>query len=394
MNHELSSTNELTGSLPRSVYVHIPFCRHRCGYCNFSLVAGRDHLIQRFLNALQIELRKKLGKARVELDTLFLGGGTPSHLSVKQLDTLFEMLREHFDWSQESEVTVECNPNDLDESKAEKFSDHCVNRVSLGVQSLHPGKLTILERDHDPRQVETAVQLARSFATSVSIDLIFASPGESKQQWFDDLNAASDLNPDHISSYELTFEKGTSFWNRLQRKQLSELDEDLKAEMYEHTLSRLRELKYEHYEVSSFARRGHRCRHNQVYWSGESYLAFGPSASQFVGGVRETNHRSPTQYMKRIEAGKSPVEEREQLTGVDAAKERLAIGLRRLDGVEVAKLESSTGYSIETILGEAIHGLLEHRLVEFAINSKQQAVFRLTEKGVMLGDGVASLILK
>ena len=371
---------------PRSLYVHIPFCRHRCGYCNFSLVAGRDHLIERFLGALETEI-SWLGDS-YELDTLFLGGGTPSHLSPVQLDRLSEIIFSRFSLAADAEVTAECNPNDLDERRGQALAKLGVNRISLGVQSLRLEKLTMLERDHDFADVENAIQVARSFCRSVSIDLIFAAPSETLPQWESDLDQALGLNPDHVSTYELTYEKGTQFWNRLNRGQLSQADEELRREMYCHTIDRLSSAGLEQYEVSSFAKPQHRCRHNMVYWSGDPYFAFGPGASKYVDLIRQTNHHSTMRYMDLIEQQRLPVAESEQLVPIDCAKERLAIGLRMIDGVDEKRFKSSTGFSVEEILGPLGEQLQENEML-----IHKSGFWRLTAKGILICDWISGEIV-
>ncbi|MDA8563601.1 radical SAM family heme chaperone HemW [Mariniblastus sp.] len=337
-------------SLPRSVYVHVPFCRHRCGYCNFSVVAGRDYLVERYLNAIETEIGW-LEKS-YEIDTLFLGGGTPSHLSPANLERLMVSIRSRFSLADDAEVTAECNPNDLDASTATALAACGVNRISLGVQSLDAAKLKSLERDHTLEDVHRAVERARLFASSVSVDLIFAAPGETLEEWQRDLEAALQLQTDHVSAYELTYEKGTQFWNRLNAKSITEADEDTRADMYNHAISRLNDAGLAQYEISSFAKAGHRCRHNEVYWNGQPYFAFGPSAARFVDGVREMNHLSTMKYFKHVEAGERPIDFHEQLSPEAAARERLSIALRHVDGVDCKNFERETGFSITQLLGE------------------------------------------
>ena len=372
---------------PRSAYIHIPFCRHRCGYCNFSLVAGRDHLVDRFLNALEIEIRQLPQSA--ELDTLFFGGGTPSHLAPDQLQRLGQIVAHRFSFTADAEVSAECNPNDIDQEKIDGLLSLGVNRISLGVQSLNAEKLKRLERDHNAAEVARAVELAKANVASVSMDLIFAAPQETLQQWQTDLADALALQPDHLSTYELTYEKGTQFWNRLQRGGLAIADEDLRADMYEHSIQQLKQAGWEHYELSSFSAVGHQCSHNQSYWNGNDYFAFGPGASRFIDGIRSTNHQSTLTYMKRLEAGQNPTEQTEQLTGVAAARERLVVGMRLLQGVNVAQLEAATGVAFETILPRStLEPLVSENLVEISAG-----VCRLTRRGVMVSDGVAAAIL-
>ena len=381
-----SATFQPQNRRPRSLYIHIPFCRHRCGYCNFSLVADRDHLIERFLDALETEISWL--RENYELDTLFLGGGTPSHLSPSHLVQLKQIISSRFSLAPDTEVTAECNPNDLNGPRGLALADLGVNRISLGVQSLRLEKLKALERDHNIADVENAIHVARSFCRSVSIDLIFAAPSETLALWKSDLDRAIGLNPDHISTYELTYEKGTQFWNRLSQGKLSQANEELRSEMYCHTIARLAKAGLEQYEVSSFAKPQHRCRHNTVYWNGDPYFAFGPGAARYVDSIRQTNHRSTMRYMSLIEQQRSPVAGSEQLAPLDCAKERLAIGLRMIDGVEGIPFKASTGFSVEEVLGPLAVQLQENKML-----IRANDFWRLSEKGILICDWISGEII-
>src|SRR5262245_17492314 len=366
---------------PRAAYIHVPFCRHRCGYCNFTLVAGRDDLVAAYLTALEREL-SGLSHPQ-EVDMLFFGGGTPSHLSREQLERLFEIVRRWFPPAAGAELSVEVNPIDLCEAKSRVLAAAGVTRVSLGAQSFQDWKLAALERDHDTATICTAVERARQFAKSVSLDLIFGAPGESLARWRDDLQAALKLAPDHVSTYGLTFEKGTNFWSRLNRGELARVDEEIERQMYEAAIDMLTAAGFEHYEVSNFARPDHRCRHNENYWLGGQYFAAGPGAARFIGGVRQTNHRSTTTYITRVLSGQSPVAETEQLAPEDATRERFVFALRRLEGIDTQKFASVTGFSVETLGGEALPRLIDLGLLELSAGR-----LRLTRQGLMVSDAI------
>jgi oxygen-independent coproporphyrinogen III oxidase len=365
----------------RAAYLHVPFCRHRCGYCNFTLVAGRDDLIDAYLNALAIEL-SWLEQSR-EVDTLFFGGGTPTHLSCQQLDRLLTIARWWFPLAVGGEFSVEANPIDLTLDKARLLADAGVTRISLGVQSFHEWKLRALERDHDEQTICAAVEVARQFAASISLDLIFGVPGESLADWHRDLESAIALAPNHISTYGLTFEKGTAFWSQLTRHELARLDEDLERQMYELAIDTLTAAGYEHYEVSNFARPGHRCRHNENYWLGGQFFAAGPGAARFIAGRRETNHRSTTTYIQRVLASQSPVAESEQLESEDAARERLVFALRRLEGINCHEFAAATGYSPQQLGGEALQ-----RLTDLGLLDLTNERLRLTRHGLLVSDAI------
>jgi oxygen-independent coproporphyrinogen III oxidase len=288
---------------PRAAYVHVPFCAHRCGYCDFTLVAGKDHLIESYLSALERELAGTVeGTAGrgAKLDTLYFGGGTPSHLSPAQLCRLFELVLSRWELSPGSEFTIEANPVDLTDERIGVLAEYGVNRISLGVQSFDDQLLAVLERNHHGSTIGEVLKRLRGTIDNVSFDLIFAVPGQTLELWRDSLRQTVELGARHVSTYGLTFEKGTSFWSRRQTGGLQAAPEELEREMYAHAMSFLQSRGFQQYEISSFALPGFRSRHNQVYWSGRPYLAFGPGASRFIDGVRETNHRSVTTWLQRI----------------------------------------------------------------------------------------------
>ncbi|MDP6468301.1 MAG: radical SAM family heme chaperone HemW [Pirellulaceae bacterium] len=379
---------------PRAAYVHVPFCRHRCGYCNFTVVAGRDDLIGAYLEALQREL-SWLNTPR-EVETLFIGGGTPTHLSGAGLDQLLRVVLQWFPLAADGEITVEANPVDMTPERAEILQHHGVTRLSLGVQSFDNGKLQVLERDHRRADVEHAFRLARSAVSAVSLDMMFGVPGESIQTWQTDLESALALGPDHVSTYGLTFERGARFWSRLGKGQLECADEDLEGKMYERAIDVLTEAGFRHYEVSNFARVDRssstdadwRCRHNEVYWTGRTYYAAGPGAARFVDGRREVNHRSTTMYLRRILAGQSPVAESESLDAEAAARECLVFGMRRLEGVKKSRFASETGFSVEALCGNVLRQLIE----QGAIIEEDDWV-RLTRSGLLVSDAIWPRIL-
>jgi oxygen-independent coproporphyrinogen-3 oxidase len=377
----LSVSPSLHHPAPRAAYIHVPFCRHRCGYCNFTLVAGRDDFIAAYLGALEREL-SQLEQPR-EVDTLFFGGGTPTHLPPDELRRLFSIVRAWFPRAAGGEFSIEANPIDLDEVKAQILAGAGVTRVSLGAQSFHAAKLRVLERDHDANTIRRAVALARGFAQSVSIDLIFGVPGETLADWQADLRAAIELAPDHVSTYGLTFEKGTAFWSRLTRGELSRVDEEIERQMYEAAIDALSAAGLEHYEVSNFARPGNRCRHNENYWLGGEYYAAGPGASRHIAGRRETNHRSTTTYVQRVLASQSPVAEGEQLDPENAAREKLVFTLRRLEGINLAEFAAQTGFKVADLAGDSLPRLLDLGLLELC-----DGRLRLTRRGLLVSDAI------
>jgi len=365
----------------RSAYIHVPFCAHRCGYCNFTVAAGRDDLIEPYLVALERELAwlKTVRNVR----TLFIGGGTPTQLPPAPWRRLLATVTRWFRLEQQAEFSIEANPADVDPQRLDLARQFGVTRISLGAQSFSNSNLRFLERDHAGKDVLRAVALARERFDSVSLDLIFGLPHESLEGWRHDLQSAIELAPQHISTYGLTFEKGTLFWNRLSRREFQPLGEEREREMFELAIEMLTSAGYEHYEVSNFARPGHRARHNEAYWTGGEYYAAGPGAARYLDRCREINHRSVTTYLKRVLRGESPVTERERLNDEQAARERLVFGLRRLEGVHRVEFEQQTGFSIDGLVGTALKKLLQWELLEFANEH-----LRLTHSGLMVSDAI------
>ncbi len=383
-----TSTAELNETpQPRAAYVHVPFCAHRCGYCNFTLVAGRDDLVDRYLEAIALELAA-LGRPR-EVDTLFLGGGTPTHLPLDRLARLIDTVLRWFPLAPGHEFSIEANPIDLGPDLVELLAERGVNRISLGGQSFDPEKLRLLERDHSPSLLRRAVELARGRIRSVSVDLIFGTPGETLAGWQRDLAVALELRPGHVSTYGLTFERGTQFWNRLAHGELARLDEETERAMYCTAIDTLTGAGLEHYEVSNFARPGERCRHNEAYWSGAGYYAAGPGAARYVDGRREINHRSTTTWLRRVLAGESPVAESECLAPEDRARERLVFGLRRLAGVERGSFRRTTGYEVDALVGTQLADLVERGFL-----TDDAQVVRLARAGLLVSDSIWPLFLR
>jgi oxygen-independent coproporphyrinogen-3 oxidase len=368
-------------SPPRSAYIHVPFCKHRCGYCDFAVIAGRDDLIGAFLDALGTEL-SWLGAPR-PVDTLYFGGGTPSHLDQRQLARLCELALAAHPLNHGPEWTVEANPESLSRERLQVLVDHGVTRISLGVQSLNDEKLRTLDRAHTREAAERAVRLVQAAGLHVSLDLIFSAPGETLAAWRQELRDALALAPDHVSTYGLTFERGTAFTTARERGQLCELDEELQRAMYAEAIDALTSAGYEHYEVSNFGLPGRPSRHNEVYWAGDEYFAAGPGAARYVGGARETNHRSTLAYLNAVAAGQSPVADREQLPPERRAHESLVLGLRRLRGVDKRQFAAKTGYDVDALAGAAIAKFAALGLLEDDADR-----VRLTREGLFVSDAL------
>jgi len=371
---------------PRHAYVHVPFCRHRCGYCDFSLVAGRDDLIDRYFAALAVELERV--REPLDLDTLYLGGGTPSHLGPDGLGRLFGLLHASLRPVAGAEVSIECNPEDVTAALAEAALACGVTRASLGAQSLDAVTLRSLDRSHAPDDVRRAVALLGDRGLAVNIDLMTAAPGQTLDAVERDLDAVLGLEPEHVSVYCLTWEKGTAFEGLRRKGALAAADEGDERAMFEAAIDRLEVAGYEHEEVSNFARPGHRCRHNEAYWDCRPWEAFGPGAARFDGRTRITNHRSPVTWMNRVLAGDDFTGDTDAMDDDAAARERLVVGLRRRAGVERAAFRAASGLDLDDLAAPAIT-----RWVVQGLATDDGATIRLTRAGLLVSDSLWADVL-
>jgi oxygen-independent coproporphyrinogen-3 oxidase len=371
---------------PRAAYIHVPFCAHHCGYCDFAVATGKDHLIDLYIDALGAELAT-LGEPQT-VATLFLGGGTPTHLDCRQLERLLVELERWLPRSPGHEFSVEANPRTLNADKVALLAAHGVTRVSLGAQSFQPRSLRILERDHDPAEVPRAVAQLRRHISQVSLDLIFGVPGQTPADWDTDLNQALALEPDHVSTYGLTYEKGTRLWKQWQRGKVRPLDEEAERVLYLHAIDTLEGAGFDHYEISSFAQPGRRCRHNQVYWANEPYFGFGMGAARYVDGRRELNTRDLHSYLRRALAGEPATFQTEVLEPEARARETLALQMRRADGVERRPFLDQTGFDLDDLAGAALA-----RHVGLGLISDDGKRVWLTRHGKCVADAVTCDLL-
>jgi oxygen-independent coproporphyrinogen III oxidase len=371
---------------PRAAYVHVPFCAHHCGYCDFAIAVGLDHLAELYLDALENEMAALAEPQTVR--TLFIGGGTPTHLSTKQLARLLASIRRWLPLAPGGEFSIEASPDTLDDDKVAVLADHGVNRVSLGAQSFHPHLLDILDRKHRASHVPQAVERVRRRIAAVSLDLIFGAPGQTEKEWRGDLAAALALEPDHLSTYGLTYEKGTPLWKQRERGQVRPLDEDAELTLYSTAIDVLESAGFEHYEISSFARPGRRCRHNEIYWANEAYFGFGMGAARYVRGRRELNTRDLKTYIRRVLSGERATFQSEELGPEERARETMAVQLRRAEGIDRAAFRSQTGFDLEATASPSLWAIIEQGLL-----ADDGLSVRLTRRGKYVADGVIERLL-
>lgn len=362
------------------LYVHIPFCPKVCPYCSFYKEISDRNKTQAFLNALLIDLDRRLGEIpRRRVETIFFGGGTPSALSVKQLEFLLTGLHQRLDLTGLTEWTLEMNPATVSLEKAGMLRNYGVNRVSMGVQSWDPAMLDRLGRIHSARQAEQSFQILRGAGfTNLNLDLIFGIPGQTLACWEQSLLKTVGLDPEHISAYCLTYEEDTEFFRRFQRGELRQ-DTEQDAKFYELAMSVLSNAGYEQYEISNYSKPGRECLHNLAYWRGYDYLGLGPSAFSTVGRNRWQNTPDTSRYIQQLQAGCEPVAFKEHVTSQIRTAEAIAFGLRMSGGVPVSTMGLWAG---------EVDALRREGYVETG-----NARVRLTAKGRMVADSIAELFV-
>ena len=349
-----SATREF-GHTPFGVYVHVPFCRTRCGYCDFNTYTASElgapgspqHASQAEYPGLveqEVDLAAKVlpaGRARVS--TVFFGGGTPTLLAPRRLGGIIAKIDERFGLAEDAEVTVEANPESVGPAELEQLRAGGVTRLSFGMQSAVPGVLRVLDRQHQPGRPLDCVRWARAAGFEhVSLDLIYGTPGESDDDWRRSLEAAVEAGPDHVSAYALIVEDGTRLAAQVRRGEISPPDDDAMADRYLIADELLGAAGFTWYELSNWAtsERAH-CRHNQLYWTGADWWGFGPGAHSHVGGVRWWNVRHPAAYAQRLAAGQSPGAGRERLTPAEQRMEEIMLRVRLAEGLPLSRLAAA-----------------------------------------------------
>ncbi len=373
------------------VYLHVPFCRVRCGYCDFNTYTvdelrgvKRSDYAGQAIAEVALAKRVLAGLPAREVSTVFFGGGTPTMLPVGDLAAMLSSVRDAWGLADGAEVTTEANPDSVDAAYLRSLADAGFTRVSFGMQSAVPRVLATLERTHDPERIPLVVEWARQAGLQVSLDLIYGTPGETLEDWRTSLDQALAQHPDHVSAYALIVEDGTKLARQIRRGEVAEPDEDLQADMYELADERLGGDGYEWYEVSNWARSdGYSSRHNLAYWQGHDWWGVGPGAHSHVGGVRWWNVKHPAAYAERMLAGHSPAAGRETLDAETRRVERVLLRSRIREGLDVAELTAPGRTAIAALIAD---GLVE-AAAAFA------GVVRLTLRGRLLADLVVRRLL-
>lgn len=339
------------------LYIHVPFCKSKCFYCHFASFPDQRKEIPRYLKALAKEMKIYKGKT---LETLFIGGGTPTLLNPKDWTFLFQSLRNSFDLSPQIEITVECNPESVTEKKLSLFLENGVNRLSMGLQSSHEKLLNILGRCHTVEQFKRIYSKARTLGfKNVNIDLIYGIPEQTLSDWDETIVKVLNLSPEHISAYALSIEEETPFDSK---KYI--VDDELQAEMFELISERVQKAGYVHYEISNFAKQGFECRHNLRYWKNMETIGIGVSSASYENGIRRKNSEDLYHYLASIENGSSPVIEETTLSKEEQIGENLMLSLRLKEGFDITP-------EIRTLYGDVIDKYISLGFLKYSENGKR-----------------------
>jgi len=365
------------------LYVHIPFCRQACHYCDFHFSTDTGPRLD-LINALTHELALQKDYLGEEINTIYLGGGTPSILNRGELDTLFSVIRTHFVLAPHAEITLEANPDDLTKEKLEEIRASGINRLSIGIQSFDDNLLKYLNRVHDANGARRCLKYVREAGfNNISIDLIYAIPGQSQKIWEETLQEALSFLPEHISSYGLTIEERTVFGNWSKRGKLHPMDEENSAQQFEILTDMLLQAGYGHYEISNFCKPGFHSRHNSNYWKQSRYLGIGPSAHSYNGDSRQFNIRNNASYVRSINKGIVPFE-REVLTRENKINEYILTTLRTEWGCNLSFLKQHLDDDLLHRCGDNLSLLQQNGLIMIG-----NGILQLSRKGKLLADKIA-----
>lgn len=366
---------------PSSAYIHIPFCTQICYYCDFSKVFIKNQPVDAYLQALIAEFRSYDLK---KLRTLYIGGGTPTSITAAQLDYLLTELSRDLDLKALEEFTIEANPGDLSPDKIEVLKSSAVNRISLGVQTFNDKHLKQIGRSHNEAQIYSTISaLKEAGFHNISIDLIYALPGQTLEQVKENVAKALALDIPHLSLYSLILEHHTVFMNKMRRGKLNLPTEDLEAEMFEYIISEMEANGFEHYEISNFSKPGFYSQHNLMYWNNDEYYGCGAGASGYLNGVRYRNRVPIQHYLKAVADGNVRLSE-EKLSQKEMMEEEMFLGLRKKTGVSVPVFEEKFNCSFQDLYGTVVNQLQKEGLL---VNDDK--IIRMTKKGLFLGDNVA-----
>ncbi|CAM4330933.1 radical SAM family heme chaperone HemW [Gillisia hiemivivida] len=367
-----------------SLYIHIPFCKQACHYCDFHFstsIKKKGELVAMLCEEIRLRKNELPGK---ELDTIYFGGGTPSLLSSEELKMIFDAVNANFKVRKDAEITLEANPDDLSLENLKTLKNAGINRLSIGVQSFFEEDLQLMNRAHNATEAMESIQMAKQFFENISIDLIYGIPGMSNERWKTNIETALSLGLPHFSCYALTIEPNTALKKMIEKGKVKPVDDEAAREHFDILTKILKAKGFTHYEFSNYGKPGYFSENNTAYWFGKPYLGIGPSAHSYVGENRKWNINNNTLYMKSIEKGELPLE-KEELSTTDRYNEYVMTRLRTMWGVDIEEVEERFGNFYKThLLNEA------SKEVELDLLEQKAGILTVTQKGKFLSDGIAS----
>jgi len=370
------------------IYIHIPFCAIKCMYCDFYSIADREDSIPKFIEAIIKEIEQcEIDVSEWIIDTIFIGGGTPSLIQEHHMDSILSCLNKKYDLSNLKELTIEANPGEAPKDRLKAFNSMGINRISIGVQSFQPELLKFLTRIHDRDQIFETYDNARSAGfNNINCDLIYSIPGQIWSHWNNDLATIMRMDPEHISAYTLTAEKGTDLFSMVSNDAISMPSKDQESDWFTRTHAILSKNGHEAYEVSNFSKPGFECIHNLHYWNIEPYLAFGPSAHGYDGKYRWNNARSLDQYIERVMSGNSPMSMKEEITLLDYTNEKIGFGMRMIKGIDLDMIPNKFQKKLKNNIK-----IIEQKYPDHIQVSDKS--FTFTQKGMLFADQLIPEIL-
>ena len=366
------------------IYIHIPFCKQACFYCDFHFSTSlqkKDEMINSLIRELQI---RKNELQNTPIETIYFGGGTPSVLSVDEIQLLIKAVYDTYPVIENPEVTLEANPDDLTEEKIRAFSMSPINRLSIGVQSFFEKDLILMNRAHNSQEAKNCLSIATQYFKNISVDLIYGIPNCTNQEWIENIRTALSFGISHISSYALTVEPKTALESLIKKGKIEMTNDQVAQEQFHLLTDELEKHHFVHYELSNFGKENYFSKNNTAYWSGKSYLGFGPSAHSFDGKKRSWNIRNNVTYIKSLQADQLPIE-REVLTKTDQYNEYIMTGLRTIWGVSLPIIEENFGKKYRRYLQNGSKKYIQQDLLYF-----EDKILKTTKKGKFLVDGIAS----
>ncbi|REE80604.1 oxygen-independent coproporphyrinogen-3 oxidase [Lutibacter oceani] len=371
------------------IYLHIPFCKQACYYCDFHFSTSLKRK-EEMLISIKKELMLRKGELKNQkIETIYFGGGTPSLLSIRDLDAIFKVIYSNYNVVEKPEITLEANPDDLSESKIKELAKSPINRLSIGIQSFFEDDLKFMNRAHTAEESKKSLSLATRYFNNITIDLIYGVPNMSNGKWLENLQIAFEFGVPHISSYALTVEEKTALYNLIKKGKIPPVDENLALQHFNILVEETEKQGFVQYEISNFGKQGYFSKHNMSYWLGENYLGIGPSAHSFNGSERAWNVSNNAKYIKTLNENKLPLET-EKLSVNNQFNECIMTGLRTIWGVDFNSIEQQFGLGYLIHLEKNAQPFIEKKLLKIQLNERGNSILTTTKEGKFLADGIAS----